>query len=258
MSSMIHFHTAFPQVTNFLPVLVWNGYSQEHHSMVSTQSNQRMLDYWRGNGFAEVILIDAKEFDDQNQPGDYVDSTAFSLEQRLAFTEAVLVAANQAAQSALGGKLTVLILKQLKGAGVHARGAKSHNLYAYHTLDNPEIVAALQGRSLSPAAWMLVRANLSRAGGGPAAHTVVTEAVLPLATITDLPLEEFPRWRRPQGGNHRHGAAGGQSRGNGPNLSGNQCRRQRSLRDWQHQPGPENYSPHPGPALQSAADGSGL
>lgn len=192
MSSMIHFHTAFPQVTNFLPVLVWNGYSQEHHSMVSTQSNQRMLDYWRGNGFAEVILIDAKEFDDQNQPGDYVDSTAFSLEQRLAFTEAVLVAANQAAQSALGGKLTVLILKQLKGAGVHARGAKSHNLYAYHTLDNPEIVAALQGRSLSPAAWMLVRANLSRAGGGPAAHTVVTEAVLPLATITDLPLEEFP------------------------------------------------------------------
>ncbi len=192
MSSMIHFHTAFPQVTNFLPVLVWNGYSQEHHSMVSTQSNQQMIDYWRGNGFAEVILIDAKEFDDQDQLGDYVDSTAFSLQQRLAFTEAVLVAADKAARAAFSGKLTVLILKQLKGAGVHARGAKSHNLYAYHTLDNPDIVAALRGRSLTPTAWMLVRTNFSRAGGGPAAHTVVTESILPLPKLNELPLEEFP------------------------------------------------------------------
>ncbi|MGD1943430.1 MAG: hypothetical protein ACFB0G_19210 [Leptolyngbyaceae cyanobacterium] len=43
MSSLGHFHTAYPNVTNFLPILVWNGYSQEHHSMVSTQSNETML-----------------------------------------------------------------------------------------------------------------------------------------------------------------------------------------------------------------------
>ncbi|MGL5033591.1 MAG: phosphoketolase, partial [Microcystaceae cyanobacterium] len=40
MSSMGHFNTAYPQNTNFLPILVWNGYSQEHHSMVSTKSNE--------------------------------------------------------------------------------------------------------------------------------------------------------------------------------------------------------------------------
>lgn len=192
MSSMAHFHTAYPSVTNFLPVLVWNGYSQEHHSMVSTQSNERMVNYWRGNGFEEVVLVDAKDFDDQNQPGDYVDSTAFSFQQRLAFTKAVLVAADQAAKLALGGKLTVLIIKQLKGAGVHARGAKSHNLYAMHTLDNPDIVNALKARALTPAAWELVRTNFERAGGGPAASTSVTESVLPVPDLGELPLEEFP------------------------------------------------------------------
>jgi phosphoketolase len=191
MSSMAHFHTAFPEVTNFLPVLVWNGYSQEHHSMVSTQSNDRMIEYWTGNGFEQVVLVNAKEFDDQNQPGEYVDSTAFSFAQRLAFTQAVLEAADKAAKSALGGKRTVLILKQLKGAGVHARGSKSHNLYAHHTLDSPEIVSALQARALPPAAWELVRTNLSRAGGGPAAKTVVTEFVLPLPELDALPLEEY-------------------------------------------------------------------
>jgi phosphoketolase len=81
-----------PQATNFLPILVWNGYSQEHHSMVATQTNDAMVAYWRGNGFKEVILVDAKDFDDANQPGAYVDSTAFSLSQRLAFTQAVLAA----------------------------------------------------------------------------------------------------------------------------------------------------------------------
>lgn len=192
MSGMGHFHTAFPQVTNFLPVLVWNGYSQEHHSMVSLQSNPQMINYWQGNGFEEGILVDAKDFDDRDQPGAYVDSTAFSLAQRLAFTEAVLVASDRAAKSALAGKLTVLIIKQLKGAGVHAKGAKSHNLYAQHTLDNPEIIAALQTRALSPAAWDLVRNNCSRAGGGPAAKTVVTESVLPLPGLASLALEEFP------------------------------------------------------------------
>jgi phosphoketolase len=192
VSSMAHFHTAYPQTTNFLPILVWNGYSQEHHSMVSTQSNEGMIQYWQGNGFENVILIDAKAFDDQNQPGDYVDSTQFSFEQRMALVQATLVAVDQAAKSALGGKLTVLIFKQLKGAGVHARGSKSHNLYAHHTLDNPDIVAALTARSLPPAAWQLVRTNCERAGGGPASKTVVTEVVRPLPPIRDLPLDEFP------------------------------------------------------------------
>ncbi len=95
---MAHFHTAYPNVTNFLPVLVWNGYSQEHHSMVSLKTNEQMKAYWQGNGFEEVILVDAKDFDDQNQPGDYVDSTAFSFEQRLEFTKAVLLGVDKAAQ----------------------------------------------------------------------------------------------------------------------------------------------------------------
>ncbi|OLP15638.1 transketolase [Leptolyngbya sp. 'hensonii'] len=191
MSSMAHFHTAYPEATNFLPVLVWNGYSQEHHSMVSLQSNEAMIGYWRGNGFEEVVLIDAKDFDDQNQPGAYVDSTAFSLKQRLAFTEAVLVAADRAARSALAGQLTALIIKQLKGAGVHARGAKSHNLYPKDTLDSPHIAESLQGRALSVAAWEIVRTNCERAAGGPAAKIAVTESVLPLVDLGQLPLEEY-------------------------------------------------------------------
>jgi phosphoketolase len=191
MSAMAHFHTAYPSVTNFLPVLVWNGYSQEHHSMVSTQSNDRMINYWKGNGFDQVVLVNAKDYDDQNQPGDYVDSTAFAFAQRLAFTQAVLEATDRAAKSALNGELTVLIIKQLKGAGVHARGSKSHNLYAYHTLDNADIISALKTRALSAAAWSLVRTNLERAGGGPAAKTAVTESVLPLEELGTLPLEEF-------------------------------------------------------------------
>lgn len=191
MSAMQHFHTAFPQITNFLPILVWNGFSQEHHSMVSTKSNQEMMDYWRGNGFEAVFLVDAKDFDDQNQAGDYVDSTKFSLPQRMAFMERVLVTADQAAKSALAGKLSVFIIKQLKGAGVHARGAKSHNLYAHHTLDNPDIVKALQERALPPEAWELVRANLQKAGGGSASAIAVTESVLPLPELPDLPLEEY-------------------------------------------------------------------
>ncbi|MCA2554893.1 MAG: phosphoketolase, partial [Microcystis sp. M04BS1] len=123
MSSFGHFHTAYPEITNFLPILVWNGYSQEHHSMVSLKTNAEMEAYWRGNGFEEVILINAKDFDDANQNGEYVDSTKFSFNQRLEFMKAVLMATDKAAQSALGGKLTVIIIKQLKGAGVHKRGA---------------------------------------------------------------------------------------------------------------------------------------
>ncbi|MCL1473643.1 phosphoketolase [Argonema antarcticum] len=191
MSSMAHFHTAYPSATNFLPVLVWNGYSQEHHSMVSTKTNEEMLAYWHGNGFEEVILVNAKDFDDKNQPGDYVDSTAFSFEQRLAFTKAVLAGIDKAAKSALSGKLTAFIIKQLKGAGVHARGAKSHNLYPKDTLDAPHIINALKGRALSASAWQLVRTNCEKAGGGPAAKTVVTEFQLPLPELGELPLEEY-------------------------------------------------------------------
>ncbi|MFN6471712.1 MAG: phosphoketolase [Nostoc sp. SerVER01] len=191
VSAIAHFHTAYPAVTNFLPILVWNGYSQEHHSMVSLKTNQEMQAYWQGNGFDEVVLVDAKDFDDQNQPGDYIDSTIFSFEKRLAFTQAVLEGVDKAARSALGGKLTVFIIKQLKGAGVHARGAKSHNLYPKDTLDAPHIVTALQTRALSAQAWQLVRTNAERAGGGPAAKTVVTEFELPLPELGELPLEEY-------------------------------------------------------------------
>jgi len=191
MSSFGHFHTAYPQVTNFLAILVWNGYSQEHHSMVSTKSNQQMLDYWRGNGFEEVILVNAKDFDDSNQTGDYVDSTQFSLKQRLAFTQAILEATDKAAQSALGGTLTVLIVKQLKGAGVHKLGAQSHNLYPGDTLEKDYIVKALQERALTAEAWQLVRTNFERAGGGPASRVVVTEKELPLSDLGQLPLSEY-------------------------------------------------------------------
>jgi phosphoketolase len=198
MSSMAHFNTAYPTVTNFLPVLVWNGYSQEHHSMVSLKTNAEMIAYWQGNGFAEVVLVNAKDFDDQNQAGEYVDSTAFSFEKRLEFTKAVLVGMDKAARSALSGKLTVFIIKQLKGAGVHALGAKSHNLYPKDTLDAPHIVTALQKRALSAAAWQIVRTNAERAGGGPAAKTVVTEFELPLADLGELPLEEYKVGAVPQ------------------------------------------------------------
>ncbi|MDF5708585.1 MAG: phosphoketolase [Nostoc sp. S4] len=191
VSAIAHFHTAYPTVTNFLPILVWNGYSQEHHSMVSLKTNHQMQAYWQGNGFDEVVLVDAKDFDDKNQPGDYVDSTAFSFEKRLEFTQAVLSGVDKAARSALGGKLTVFIIKQLKGAGVHARGAKSHNLYAKDTLNAPHIVSALQTRALSAEAWQLVRTNAERAGGGPAAKTVVTEFEFSLPDLGELPLEEY-------------------------------------------------------------------
>ncbi|NES18383.1 MAG: phosphoketolase [Symploca sp. SIO3E6] len=192
MSSFGHFHTAYPEVTNFLPILVWNGYSQEHHSMVSTKQNEEMIAYWEGNGFQEIILVNAKDYDDANQPGDYVDSTEFSWEKRLEFTQAVLEATDKAAKSALSGKLTVLIVKQLKGAGVHKRGAKSHNLYPGDTLEKDYIVSALKTRALSPEAWELVRSNFERSAGGPASQKVVTEKELPLPDLGELPLEEFP------------------------------------------------------------------
>lgn len=191
LNSMMHFNTAYPTVTNFLPVLIWNGYSQEHHSMCTTWSNDEMRAYWRGHGFENIVLVDAKDFDDQNQSDAYVDSSQFSHKQRLAFAAAVLQASDQAAKSALGGKRTVLILKQLKGSGVHKLGAKSHNLYPADTLDAEHIVSGLQRRALNPEAWQIVRDNFSRAGGGPSAKTAVTEQVLPLASLPALPIKEF-------------------------------------------------------------------
>ncbi len=192
MSSFMHFKTAFPQVTNFLPVLVWNGYSQEHHSMVSLLSNDAMIAYWKAHGFEDVILVDAKTFDDAGQDGAYVDSTRFSQPQRLAFQGAVLAGIDRAARQALGGKLTAFIIKQLKGAGVHTVGAKAHNLYPADTLDAEHIVNGLKRRALSAEAWELVRCNLARAGGGPAGMTVATERERNLAALGELPLKDFP------------------------------------------------------------------
>lgn len=191
MSSFGHFHTAYPEITNFLPILVWNGYSQEHHSMVSTKSNEEMINYWRGNGFEEIIFVNAKDYNDANQSADYVDSTKFSFAKRLEFTQAILEATDKAAKSALGGKLTVLIVKQLKGAGVHKRGAQSHNLYPGDNLEKDYIISALKERALSPEAWQLVRTNFERSAGGPASHIVVTEKELALPDLGTLPLTEF-------------------------------------------------------------------
>ena len=193
LNSMMHFHTAYPEVTNFLPTLIWNGYSQEHHSMVSLYNNEQMTAYWKGHSFEEVILIDAKDFDDSNQSGAYVDSSRFSLKQRLAFTKAVLQGIDAAAKSAMGGKLTAFIIKQLKGTGIHAVGAKSHNLYPADTLDQQHIIDGLQRRALPVEAWQLVRDNLRRAGGGPAAKTVVTEGELAFTPLPKLEMNEFTK-----------------------------------------------------------------
>ena len=192
LSAMMHFNTAYPHATNFLPALIWNGYSQEHHAMVSTMTNEEMINYWRGHGFKEVVLVNAKDFDDSQQEGEYVDSTRFSFQQRLAFTQAVLKGVDRAARSALSGTLTCFIVKQLKGAGVHALGAKSHNLYPADTLDKPHMMDALKRRALPPQAWQLVRDNFSRAGGGPASRTSVTESVLDIPTLKNLALVDFP------------------------------------------------------------------
>jgi len=193
LNAMMHFNTAYPDVTNFLPVLIWNGYSQEHHSMVSLHNNEQMINYWKGHKFEEVILIDAKDFDDSGQEGAYVDSSHFSLPNRLAFTRAVLEGIDKAAKSAMGGKLTAFIIKQLKGTGVHTVGAKSHNLYPADTLEQPHIIDGLKRRALPEAAWQIVRDNFSRAGGGPAVKTVVTESELAITPLPQLKMQEFSK-----------------------------------------------------------------
>lgn len=193
LNAMMHFNTAYPEVTNFLPVLIWNGYSQEHHSMVSLHSNEQMIDYWKGHKFEEVILVDAKAFDDSDQQGDYVDSSYFSHENRLAFTKAVLEGMDKAAKSAMSGKLTAFIIKQLKGTGVHTVGAKSHNLYPADTLDQPHMIEGLKRRALPEAAWHIVRDNFSRAGGGAAVNTVVTESELALTPLPQFTMQDFAK-----------------------------------------------------------------
>jgi phosphoketolase len=193
LNAMMHFHTAYPKVTNFLPTLIWNGYSQEHHSMVSRMTNAEMEAYWTGHGFEKVVLVDAKDFDDSGQEGAYVDSSRFSHGQRLAFARAVLEGVDRAAKSALSGKLTAFIIKQLKGTGVHTVGAKSHNLYPADTLEAPLIVEGLKRRALAPAAWSVVRENFVRAGGGPAVKTAVTEHVLDVAPLGAFPTQEFAK-----------------------------------------------------------------
>ncbi|HEY9052809.1 MAG TPA: phosphoketolase [Gammaproteobacteria bacterium] len=193
LNAMMHFHTAYPDVTNFLPTLIWNGYSQEHHSMVSLHTNEQMINYWKGHNFDEVILVDAKDFDDSNQQGAYVDSSHFSFKQRLAFAKAVLQGVDKAAKSAMGGKLTAFIIKQLKGTGVHTVGAKSHNLYPADTLDKPHMIEGLKRRALPAQAWQIVRDNFSRAGGGAAVKTVVTEFELEIAKLPALKMQDFPK-----------------------------------------------------------------
>ena len=201
MSAFQHFATAYPDVTNYLPVLVWNGYSQEHHSMVSLWGNEQMIAYWRAHGFDEVHLVDARDYADtldaqgssNGRPASpaYADSTTFGFAARMAFTGAVLKAADAAAKSALSGRRVCLIVKQLKGAGVHATGAKSHNLYAHHTLDSDDVKSGLQRRALPIKAWELVRENFRHAGGGPAAKIAVTETARELPSLAGLPLTEF-------------------------------------------------------------------
>jgi phosphoketolase len=193
LNSMMHFHTAYPDVTNFLPVLIWNGYSQEHHSMVSLHTNDDMIAYWKGHGFDDVILVNAKDFDDSKQQGEYVDSTRFSFKQRLAFAKAVLQGVDKAAKSAMSGTLTAFIIKQLKGSGVHTLGAKSHNLYPADTLDAAHIVDGLKRRALPAEAWHIVRDNFSRAGGGPAVKTVVTEFELNNVKLPAFQMQDFAK-----------------------------------------------------------------
>lgn len=195
MSALQHFIELMPEVTNFLPVLIWNGYSQEHHSICSRWSNQRMIDYFSSHGFASVRLVDAKEFDTLDQEGPFVDTTMLPLDDRLRYAAAVLKALKGAAEEALSGTATAVVVKQIKGAGVHTRGSKSHNLTAAHTPDHPDILAALQSLALSPAEWKQIREVLSSAGGGPAAEIAVTEAgykAAPLAHVsgTDYPAGE--------------------------------------------------------------------
>ncbi|MEJ1959387.1 MAG: hypothetical protein WDM70_08140 [Nitrosomonadales bacterium] len=51
------------------------------------------------------------------------------------------------------------------------------------------MIDGLKRRALNPEAWAIVRENFVRAGGGPAAKTSVTEQVLGLAPLGNMPLQ---------------------------------------------------------------------
>ena len=191
LSSLHHFRTLFPAVTNILPMLIWNGFSQEHHSIVSEMSNGEMIDYWRSHGFSKVHLVDAKEFGRTEETASFADTTAMEISDRLRFTRRLLEDIAEAARAALSGESAVVILKQLKGAGVHRRGAQSHNLNPGDTFESPDIEAAIRKTALPPSGWSLVRENFRRAGGGPASVIVVTESQLPLPELGTLPVRQF-------------------------------------------------------------------
>lgn len=159
--------------------------------MCSTWSDEEMVRYFAAHGFRKVMLIDAKDYDDVGQPGSFVDSTLFSLQARVAFSKHILSSLDDAANSALNGTLTAVVLKQLKGSGVHVHGSKAHNLMANHTLQNPLIQEALQRRALSGPAWALVRSNLENAGGGPTVDSAANEHALELPYAGDLPVKEY-------------------------------------------------------------------
>src|SRR3569833_661500 len=112
--------------------------------MVSLRDNTRMTDYWRAHGFDEAHLSDARDYADTPDAPVYTDSTTFGFAARMAFTGAILKAADAAAKRALSGRRACLIVKQLKGAGVHATGAKSPNLNARPTLDSDDVKGCLQ------------------------------------------------------------------------------------------------------------------
>ena len=202
--------------------------------MVRQASPAQMIAYWKGHGFKEVVLVDAEDFDDTNQASAYADSSYFLHQQRLAFAAAVLAGVDKAAKSALGGTLTAFIIKQMKGTGVHTVGAKSHNLYPADSLDKPHMIEGLQRRALNPEAWAIVRENFVRAGGGPAVKTSVTEHAPDMAPLGKMPLHEFARGEKGCSCN-RDGRAGGLCGHQGQAFRRDQCRRQRSLRDEEHQ-----------------------
>ncbi len=97
----------------------------------------------------------------------------------------------RAATIAFNGKLTAVILKQMKGAGVHTVGAKSHNLHpgghtgqAAHHRGSEASRAAAGGLETGARQF---RTRRRRPGG---TH-LVTESVLELAPSGELPLQEF-------------------------------------------------------------------
>jgi transketolase N-terminal domain/subunit len=233
VSAMAHFHTAYPTVTNFLPVLVWNGFSQEHHSMVSTKSNEEMVAYWRGNGFEEVVLIDAKDYDDQNQPGDYVDSTAFSFDRRLEFTQAVLVAVDRAhgsdPQATQGGR------RSREGSKIPQSLCPTHFRECRHHFCT---------QSSCPLPCCLGhRANQLRTIGRRACQQNGCNRInLAVGRVGAIAPRRICKGRIQNfdDGNGSVGRSSGKARSL---LYGNQRRWQRSVWNRQHQPGFANHSP---------------